>query len=151
MRISMFLTEPFNTNMERQTNHTLSNLIFKNLTHYHGNITSSSSNDFLLIFLDRSQPVMTIIGVIANIGTSITLFRNGQVSEMFFLNADNSSCGKVMFSQAFVIPSVHVRGALYPSMQWIGAVSQGCLPRRCLPRGVCPGGVSTTSPSPLGR
>ena len=70
--------------MERQTNHTLSNLILKNLTHYHDNITSSSSNDFLLIFLDRSQLVMTIVGVIANIGTSVTLIKNGQVSEMFF-------------------------------------------------------------------
>ena len=31
------------------------------------------------IFLDRSQLFMVIIGVIANVGTSITLIKNGQV------------------------------------------------------------------------
>ena len=66
--------------MERQTNHNLSTLITENLAHYHDNITSSSSSDFLLIFLDRSQLIMTIIGVTANIGTSFTLIKNGQVN-----------------------------------------------------------------------
>ena len=66
--------------MEHQTNHTTSTLILKNLTFYHDNITSSSSSDFLLIFLDRSQLIMTIIGVTANIGTSFTLIKNGQVN-----------------------------------------------------------------------
>ena len=56
----------------------ISILLVDNLTH-HNNMTSSVSNDFLLIFLDRSQQVMTIVGVIANIGTSITLIENGQV------------------------------------------------------------------------
>ena len=42
-------------------------------------MTSSANNEFLLIFLDRSQQVMTIVGVIANISTSITLIKNGQV------------------------------------------------------------------------
>ena len=32
------------------------------------------------IFLDRSQLFMVIIGVIANVGTSITLMKNGQVN-----------------------------------------------------------------------
>ena len=55
-------------------------LLVENLTHNdHHNMTSSTNNEFLLIFLDRSQLVMTIIGVIANIGTSITLIKNGQV------------------------------------------------------------------------
>ena len=58
-------------------NHSIS--IIENLTDYYDNITSSLSNEFLLILLDRSQLVMTIIGVIANIGTSITLIKNGQV------------------------------------------------------------------------
>ena len=44
-------------------------------------MTSLTNDDvLLLIFLDRSQQVMTIVGVIANIGTSITLIKNGQVS-----------------------------------------------------------------------
>ena len=51
-----------------------------------------------------------------------------------FVTARNSSCGKVMFSQACVIPSVHRVGVGgYPSMQWDGGVCPG---------GVCPGGVS---------
>ena len=55
-------------------------LLVQNLTHNdHHNMTSSTSNEFFLIFLDRSQQVMTIVGVIANIGTSITLIKNGQV------------------------------------------------------------------------
>ena len=58
-------------------NHSIS--ITENLTDYYDNKSSSTSNEFLLIFLDRSQLVMTIIGVIANIGTSITLIKNGQV------------------------------------------------------------------------
>ena len=52
------------------------------------------------------------------------------------VTARNSSCGKVIFSQACVIPSVHGEGGVYPSMQW----GTGCLPRGCLPRGgVCLG------------
>ena len=55
--------------------------ISENLARDHDNMTSSTSNELLLIFLDRSQLVMTIIGVIANIGTSFVLFANGQVSK----------------------------------------------------------------------
>ena len=35
------------------------------------------------IFLDRSQLFMVVIGVIANVGTSITLIKNGQVGMIF--------------------------------------------------------------------
>ena len=49
-------------------------------------MTSSSSNELLLMFLDRSQLVMTIIGVIANIETSFVLFTNGQVSRDIYVN-----------------------------------------------------------------
>ena len=46
-----------------------------------------------MVLLDRSQQIMTIVGLIANIGTSITLIRNGKVSILLkkfyfgFLNA----------------------------------------------------------------
>ena len=33
-----------------------------------------------IVLMDRSQLVMTIIGLIANIATSLTLIKNGQVS-----------------------------------------------------------------------
>ena len=36
------------------------------------NETIEKNDDFFLIFLDRSQLVITIIGFIANVGTSIT-------------------------------------------------------------------------------
>ena len=65
--------------MKHNTTLNLSILIIENLTRYKDNITSSTNNEILLIFLDNSQLVMTIVGVIANIGTSITLIKNGQV------------------------------------------------------------------------
>ena len=59
----------------------LSILFFENLTYHYDNVSSSttSENSWLIILLDRSQQVMTIIGLVANIGTSITLIINGQV------------------------------------------------------------------------
>ena len=71
------------------------------------------------------------------------------------VTARNSSCGKVIFSQACVIPSVHGGGGggvagVYPSMQW-GRLPQHamgvCIPacngaRGVCPEGVCPGEVS---------
>ena len=72
--------------MKHQNNYNLDNLIIENVTQYNDNdnlmhnLTSSRSYDVLIIFLDRSQLVMTIVGMIANIGTSITLIKNGQVS-----------------------------------------------------------------------
>ena len=52
-------------------------LFTENLTQnrLNDNLTSSRSNDVILVLLDRSQLIMTIIGVIANIGTSITLIK----------------------------------------------------------------------------
>ena len=45
---------------------------------------NAKRNDhFWILFMDRSQLVMTIIGIIANIVTFITLTRNGQVSFNF--------------------------------------------------------------------
>ena len=49
--------------MEYHTNYTLSTLI-KNVTKKYDNMTSSRSNELLLMFLDRSQLVTTTIGVI---------------------------------------------------------------------------------------
>ena len=43
------------------------------------NETVENHDDFFLIFLDKSQLVITIIGLIANLGTSVTLIKNGQV------------------------------------------------------------------------
>ena len=60
--------------------------MIENFTNYYNNMTSSSSNELLLMFLDRSQLVMTIIGVIANIGTSFVLFTNGQVSRDIYMS-----------------------------------------------------------------
>ena len=57
-----------------------------NLTPVYKNISASDSlisnneDSVWVIFLERSQLVMTIIGLIANLGTSVTLIKNGQVS-----------------------------------------------------------------------
>ena len=56
-----------------------------NITLVYKNISASKSlilNDEVsvwVIFLQQSQLIMTIVGIIANIGTSITLIKNGQV------------------------------------------------------------------------
>ena len=52
---------------------------FENVTYYDYMTSTRNDTSVLSIFLDRSQLIMTIIGVIANIGTSITLIKNGQV------------------------------------------------------------------------
>ena len=57
-----------------------------NITPVYKNISASKSlilNDEVsvwVIFLQQSQLIITIVGLIANIGTSITLIKNGQVS-----------------------------------------------------------------------
>ena len=75
-------TDASNTNTKHQDNYNLTMLFTANLTQnrFNDNLTSSRSNDVILVLLDRSQLIMTIIGVIANIGTSITLIKNGKVS-----------------------------------------------------------------------
>ena len=80
-RVIASSVQPFDwTDRAVNANMIINILLLENLTHNdHHNITSPVSNEFLLIFLDRRQQVMTIIGVIANIGTSITLIKNGQV------------------------------------------------------------------------
>ena len=67
-------------------NYNLSISMIENVTYHYNNMMLSSSNDFLLIFLDKSQLVMTIIGVIANMGTSFVLFTNGQVSRTLYIS-----------------------------------------------------------------
>ena len=47
---------------------------------YPENVNGKKNDHFWIIFMDRSQLVMTIIGIIANIVTFVTLTRNGQVS-----------------------------------------------------------------------
>ena len=45
-----------------------------------GNATENDSDDFFKLLLDRSQMVLTSIGLLANSATVITLIKNGQVS-----------------------------------------------------------------------
>ena len=64
----------YDDNTNKYDKYNLSILLLQNVTYYYDNMTSSPSDiSWLIILLDRSQQVMTIIGVIANIGTSITL------------------------------------------------------------------------------
>ena len=73
-------------NNDKDDRYNLSILFLENSTYYYGNMTSLISDiSWLIILLDRSQQVMTIVGVIANIGTSITLIKNVQVS----INSNN--------------------------------------------------------------
>ena len=63
----------------------LNNYILLNMNatiYFNDNVDNNDNDDQPLwaIFLDRSQLFMVIIGVIANVGTSITLIKNGQVS-----------------------------------------------------------------------
>ena len=78
-----------NINMKLQKN--INVLLLENITRNYENMTSSTSDtSWIMILLDRSQQVMTIVGLIANIGTSVTLIRNGKVStpkkNSFFVN-----------------------------------------------------------------
>ena len=50
---------------------------------YNISLISDNKDPIWLIVLQRSQLIMTILGVIANLGTSITLIKNGQVSITF--------------------------------------------------------------------
>ena len=45
-------------------------------------LISDDEDPVWLIVLQRSQLIMTMLGVIANLGTSITLIKNGQVSKI---------------------------------------------------------------------
>ena len=66
---------------ENSYNYNISISLSENFTYYYDNMTSSiSDTSWLMTLVDRSQHVMTIVGLIANIGTSITLIKNGQVS-----------------------------------------------------------------------
>ena len=48
--------------------------------HFSNSVISDDGDPIWLIILDRSQLIMTIFGLIANVGTSTTLIKNGQVS-----------------------------------------------------------------------
>ena len=45
-----------------------------------------SSLEILLLLMDRSQLVMTILGLIANMATALTLIKNGQVGGASTIN-----------------------------------------------------------------
>ena len=42
-------------------------------------LTSDNEDSIWIIFLQESQLIVTIVGFVANIGTSATLIKNGQV------------------------------------------------------------------------
>ena len=50
----------------------------KNLP-FSNSLLSDNEDSIWVIFLQKSQLVMTIVGLVANIGTSTTLITNGQV------------------------------------------------------------------------
>ena len=54
-------------------------LVYKNLSDSNSLILNNEDSVWV-IFLQQSQLIMTIVGLIANTGTSITLIKNGQVS-----------------------------------------------------------------------
>ena len=59
---------------------------------YPENVNGKKNDNFWILFIDRSQLVMTIIGIIANIVTFMTLTTNGQVSNdnsFFFTGTKN--------------------------------------------------------------
>ena len=54
-------------------------LVYKNLSDSNSLILNNEVSVWV-IFLQQSQLIMTIVGIIANTGTSVTLLKNGQVS-----------------------------------------------------------------------
>ena len=46
--------------------------------------SGNNKNPLWMDLMDQSQLVMTAVGLIGNIATSITLIKNGQVSKFFF-------------------------------------------------------------------
>ena len=49
-------------------------------------IIKNSNDPLWMILMDQSQLVMTVIGLIGNIATSITLIKNGQVGDAITIN-----------------------------------------------------------------
>ena len=49
-------------------------------------INKNIKDPLWMILMDQSQLVMTVIGLIGNIATSITLIKNGQVSSSIIIN-----------------------------------------------------------------
>ena len=81
-------------NDKNHYNYNISESFLENFTYYYDNMTSSISyTSWLMTLVDRSQQVMTIVGVIANVGTSITLIQNGQVSISSTIIKNNNSSG----------------------------------------------------------
>ena len=73
--------ESTNIRMKNHNSYNFSIINVENVTNNYANMTSSISEvSWLMVLLDRSQQVMTIVGLIANIGTSVTLIKNGEVS-----------------------------------------------------------------------
>ena len=89
----------------------LNNYILLNINatvYFNDDVDNNDNDDQPLwsIFLDRSQLVMVIIGVIANCGTSITLTKNGQVSIIFIYIIFKYFLMFLCFSLLFRLPRV---------------------------------------------
>ena len=67
--------------MEEDFTVTTDNLtpVYKNISAFKSLILNNEVSVWV-IFLQQSQLIMTIVGIIANVGTSTTLIKNGQVS-----------------------------------------------------------------------
>ena len=58
---------------------------FTSLNYINENNSVVTENDPLwIVFMDQSQLIMTIIGLVANIATSVTLIKKGQVRATFY-------------------------------------------------------------------
>ena len=66
------MKETFTVTTDNVTTDTM-NLSFSN------SLISDNEDSIWIIFLQESQLVVTIVGFVANIGTSTTLIKNGQV------------------------------------------------------------------------
>ena len=81
-----FLTSPRYSNMDATTaiNFVYNDLYNHNLNENGNERDVQKENDpFWMVLMDRSQLVMTTIGLLANIATSITLIKNAQVNPAF--------------------------------------------------------------------
>ena len=72
MHFLNMMKETFTVTTDNLTTDT-KNLPFSNF------LLSDNEDSIWVIFLQKSQLVMTIVGLVANIGTSTTLITNGQV------------------------------------------------------------------------
>ena len=105
---------------------------------------TNDGDDLFKLLLDRSQLVLTSVGLLANSATVVTLIKNGEVSYVNCYYRPQTKFAKVMFLQVSVCPQgggVHGMGDMHSrGHAWWGSVcSRGCA---CWGEGgVCAGGM----------